>query len=200
MAEDAQRKHGQWTKVVGLIVVWGATVYLIMNDTLFYEGPGDLFALMLYLVAALVLSLAIWWGFALDVRVQIGSTDSGAMAGHTTFGRGFAFGATIIALLALAVYIPTAHVARESKQCSMSAYENMTQVLRAKQDLPIGHRLRPVDLGYMTIDKNYVNAQYINIYDRDAIVGSIVTMDIKAGSPVLRTFLRTPEEESQQEN
>lgn len=200
MTDTTERKPAQWTKVVGLIVVWGATVYLIMNDTLLYDGPGDLFALMLYLVGALVLSLAIWWGFSLDVRFQIGSTDSGSMVAHTTFGRGFAFGATIIALLALAVYIPTAHVAKESKRRSMSAYESMTQVLRAKQDLSVGHRLRPVDLGYMAIHRNYVNAQYIDIHDRDAIVGAVVTMDIKAGSPVLRTFLKTPEAESQQEN
>ncbi|MBL7115446.1 MAG: SAF domain-containing protein [Kiritimatiellae bacterium] len=69
-------------------------------------------------------------------------------------------------------------------------------VLRAKQDLPKGHHLRASDLGYMRIHKNYVNAQYISIYDRDAIAGSVLTVDLQAGSPILQVFLET-EEKSQ---
>ena len=194
MSEDTQHKHGQWPKVIAVIVVWMVTIYIIMNESLCYDGPGDLFALMFFLLGALVFSLAIWWGFSLDVRFQIGSTDSGSVAGHTTFGRGFAFGAMIIAL---ALYIPTANVARKSRQRSMDAYDNMTQVLRAKEDIPAGYRLRSVDLGYMSIPKTYANAQYLNVVDKDAIIGALVKTEIKAGSPILRVFLKTREEENQ---
>jgi hypothetical protein len=185
-------KNVSWSKILVVMIIWMATVYLIVEGYFDSRYIGDFFVLGLYLLTALAATAAVWSGFSLDVHFRIGNMSSSDSPPSTHFfARGLALGAFAVMLVMLGILPATLSRLASTEQEYRNFQSALQPVVCARKDILPGQVITMDLVGKMTINRSALTPLYVEYRDIESLLGRTARAEISARMPILRNQLES---------